>query len=134
MKNISNNTIVSVGMYKGSKTKPLEANKKGLFPLYLTVVSGLFPEGRNVLDGSIAEGLEIEAGNSYMLVINETETNEYGRQFQFTNMGKVSLMEFALASKKLEKPQIFSLETAEEKANRVAANVEAKIAAEMAEK
>jgi len=131
---ISNQTIVSVGLFQGTKDKPATANKNGLMPLYLTVVSGKFPKGRNVMDGSVAERAGIEPGKMYLISVDEVDANEYGRQFNYTKLSIIGGLEFAVAAKQLGAAQEFSLETDEEKATRVAANVEAKINAEMAEK
>lgn len=131
---ISNQTIISLGMYQGSAAKAVTANKNGLMPLYITPVSGKFPEGRNILDGSVAERGGFEAGKMYLISIDEIDANEYGRQFQFNKLSVISGMEFAIAAAQLGKAQVFSLETETEKATRVAANKEAAINAEMAEK
>lgn len=126
---ISNQTIVSVGMFQGTKDKPATANKNGLMPLYLTPVSGKFPEGRQVMDGSVAERAGIEPGKMYLINVDEVEANEYGRQFQITKLSVIGGIEFALAAKTLGAAQIFSLdETARQKAEELA-----KLVAETAE-
>jgi len=130
---ISNQTIVSVGMFQGTKDKPATANKNGLMPLYLTPVSGKFPEGRQVMDGSVAERAGIEPGKMYLINVDEVEPNEYGRQFQITKLSVIGGIEFALAAKTLGAAQLFSLETADEKEARKKAEELAKQIAETAE-
>ncbi len=134
MKNqISNQTVVSVGLFQGTKDKPAQPNKNGLIPLYLTPVSGKFPEGRQVMDGSVAERAGIEPGKMYLINVDEVDSNEYGRQFQITKLSVIGGIEFALAAKNLGAAQLFSLETADEKEARKKAEELAKQIAETAE-
>ena len=130
---ISNQTIVSVGLFQGTKDKPATANKNGLMPLYLTPVSGKFPEGRQVMDGTVAERAGIEIGKMYLINIDEVEANEYGRQFQITKLSVIGGIEFAMAAKQLGAAQLFSLESADEKEARQKAAELAKQVAETAE-
>lgn len=58
-------------------------NVNGVMPLIMTPLAGRLPN-RNVIDGTVAEVIGIEAGKTYVVkTIEGKETKEWGRTFTF---------------------------------------------------
>lgn len=65
-------------------------NKNGDSPLYLNVIAGKFPN-RNLLDGTIAKNMGVNAHETYLFSIKETEEDVvHGRRFSWTIVRKVT--------------------------------------------
>ena len=118
MSTLFNSTIiVSAKAYakinKKTGIRETVLDKKGKPSVWLTCLSGKMPN-RNILAGSIAESEGIEAGESYMLSVQEKESSpEYGRQFNFTFLKKLSFIELIQATgpdKPLGEPEVFSVD------------------------
>jgi hypothetical protein len=78
----------------------LKEDKNGLLPVMLQTVAG---NGINkcTLSGTVAERAGFTEGHSYLVAINEIESNEYGRQFQFNKLMEMSALDIIQASKEL---------------------------------
>lgn len=70
-------------------------DKNGNYPIQLTVVAGKCPSRAIVMSGSVAIGLGIEAGNTYVLQANYRDTNEYGDNWNHTVLGKLTPVDLA---------------------------------------
>ncbi len=68
-------------------------DKNGNLPIQLTVIAGKCPNRAIVMSGSVAIGLGIEAGNTYVLQANYRDTNEYGENFSHTVLSKLSAID-----------------------------------------
>lgn len=80
-------------------------DKNGAKPLLLKAIAGN-TINKSVLAGTLAESQGFELNKTYMVQIDEKESNEYGRQFQFTNLGELKGVELIKAIKELGKPTI----------------------------
>ncbi len=78
--------IVNVGSFKSATKSTLDKN--GNQSIYLTPLAGKFPKNRNVIAGTVAKDLKLEIGKNYVVQITEGKANEYGRQFNFLNLGE----------------------------------------------
>ena len=68
--------------------------RNGKMPLILVPTAGKFPGKRTVISGTIAKNEGFETGSNYLVKCSEGETSEqYGRQFVFNNIGKLSAIE-----------------------------------------
>lgn len=66
----------------------------GKMSLYLSPFAGEIPRNARVLNGTVAENLGVEAGNSYLIRIEYTgDHEEYGPQFRHMNATKLSASE-----------------------------------------
>lgn len=78
-----------------------EADSNGKMPVILRCIAGRIPN-RNVLSGTIAENEGFIPGKAYLAQVRETEaSDEYGRQFVFTNVSEASMMDIVDAESKL---------------------------------
>lgn len=92
---LTTNAIVNVNAYTGSTTKPAQADRNGKMPVIMTPFKGSVPNRAMVITGTVAERAGIETGNSYLVQFREIESNEYGRQFRHTNLGKIDAIDLA---------------------------------------
>ena len=83
-------------------------DKNGLDPIMLTSLAGKIPN-RNVLSGTTAQMLNFVVGKRYLVTFNETEANEYGRQFRITNGGEVSALEAVQSIATLGQPVLVNV-------------------------
>ncbi len=91
-------------------------DKNGKQALILLPVAGKIPN-RNILAGTTAERAGFESGKSYLVTVRETESNEYGRQFQWTKVCEVSSpLEIIKATKELGDGTVFSVDKVEAEA------------------
>lgn len=83
-----------------------EADKNGEMPILLKALAGK-SINKSILAGTIAKSSGFELNKSYMVQIAEGKpSDEYGRQFNFTNLGEVSGLELIKAIKELGNPVI----------------------------
>ena len=68
------------------------SDKNGLQPVMLRPIAGNVPN-KNVISGTVAERGGFREGKSYLVNILETESNEYGRNFQFQAISELSALE-----------------------------------------
>jgi hypothetical protein len=88
-------------------------DKNGLMPVILRVIAGQSPN-RLVLSGTIAAREGLNVGSSYLVQVQEGQTDEvYGRQFRHTNLGQISGLDLIKAMKELGSPSIFSVDAKE---------------------
>ena len=83
-------------------------DKNGLDPMMLTPLAGKAPN-RNVISGTTAQMLGFQLGKRYFVTFNETEANEYGRQFRITNGGEVSVIDAVQSVKELGQPVLVNV-------------------------
>ena len=93
--------IVTPSEFRGAKAKE---DVNGKMPVILNPVFGLMPYNR-IINGSIAENLGLEFGNSYLVSAVFTDninsaTGEVRQQIQVTNLGIISTTDLALSRKK----------------------------------
>jgi hypothetical protein len=85
-----------------------EADKNGHYPVILQVFAGKAPN-RIVISGTVAINGGLIPGKSYIAQCREQEYNEeYGRQFIWTALSEMSVMDILTAPKALGKPFVFS--------------------------
>ena len=78
-----------------------KADKNGLLPVLLKCTAGTMPN-KSILSGSVALSEGFEAGKSYICQYTETEeSEEYGREFTFSNCGVVTGLELVETAVKL---------------------------------
>lgn len=93
--------IVTPSEFRGAKAKE---DVNGKMPVILNPVFGTMPFNR-IINGSIAENLGLEFGNSYLISavfadnVNPA-TGEVRQQIQVTNLGVISTTDLALSRKK----------------------------------
>jgi len=93
--------IVTPSEFRGAKAKE---DVNGKMPVILNPVFGTMPFNR-IINGSIAENLGLEFGNSYLITavfadnVNPA-TGEVRQQIQVTNLGVISTTDLALSRKK----------------------------------
>lgn len=93
--------IVTPSEFRGAKAKE---DVNGKMPVILNPVFGTMPFNR-IINGSIAENLGLEFGNSYLISavfadnVNPA-TGETRQQIQVTNLGVISTTDLALSRKK----------------------------------
>lgn len=93
--------IVTPSEFRGAKAKE---DVNGKMPVILNPVFGTMPFNR-IINGSIAENLGLEFGNSYLITavfadnVNPA-TGEVRQQIQVTNLGIISTTDLALSRKK----------------------------------
>ena len=76
----------------------------GNLPVFLSPIAGTMPF-KNLLNGTIASNSGFEINGTYMVSVDELEEDaEYGRQFRFTNLGKLSIMDIITAKRELGSP------------------------------
>jgi hypothetical protein len=91
--------ICTVAQMQASDT--IKADKNGLLPVILTALAGKIPSKR-IIAGTIAQSSGFVPGASYVVAFTEGEEDEqFGRQFQFTNGGRVGAMEILEFNKAL---------------------------------
>lgn len=79
-------SAITVTSWNSGKT-----DKHGKQPKFLKPLAGTLPSiNKCVIAGTIAEKSSFELNKSYMVQVTESESNEYGRNFQFTNLGELS--------------------------------------------
>ena len=83
MARLSGLVLVAVAMFQGSTENPAQADKNGNFPVILNPLAGKIPSKR-VLSGTVARNMRLIAGKTALVAYQETEENEFGRQFNFT--------------------------------------------------
>jgi hypothetical protein len=111
MKNFNEVSIIKVSAFTGESARQ---DKHGLDPVILTVIAGKCPN-KSILSGTFAERELFEVGNTYLVMCQEIETSEeYGRQFRFTNLGKVPFSEMVSTMKQLGKATIVDVLSAED--------------------
>lgn len=93
--------IVTPSEFRGQKAKE---DVNGKMPVILNPVFGTMPFNR-IINGSIAENLGLEFGNSYLVSAVFTDnvnpaTGEVRQQIQVTNLGIISTTDLALSRKK----------------------------------
>lgn len=93
--------IVTPSEFRGQKAKE---DVNGKMPVILNPVFGTMPFNR-IINGSIAENLGFEFGNSYLVSAVFTDnvnpaTGEVRQQIQVTNLGIISTTDLALSRKK----------------------------------
>lgn len=89
-------------------TEKLDKHDKS--PVLLKCLAGKMPN-KAVISGTIAERSNFELNKSYLVQITETETNEYGRNFQFTNLGLLSALDILQVKKELGAATILEVTT-----------------------
>jgi hypothetical protein len=83
------------------------ADKNGHMPVLLNVLAGTCPDKR-VISGTVAKQEGFEIGKRYLVAVEETEADAtYGRQFNFTNAGELTMGELLESVKTLGKPTVF---------------------------
>jgi len=88
-------------------------DKNGESPVMLTILAGKAPN-RNVLSGTIAKREGLEVGKTYMLQVTEGKASEeFGRQFVFTKVNEVSVMDILNGLTALGPAAIFSIDQAD---------------------
>jgi len=89
--------IVAVANTKTFNKGGAEASvdKNGNYPIQLTVLAGRCPNRAIVMSGSVAIGLGIEAGNTYVLQVGFRDTNEFGDNWNHTVLGKLTPIDLA---------------------------------------
>lgn len=91
-----------------------EVDKNGLEPVIISPVLGRCPN-RNVLSGTIAQNLGIEAGKTYLFNVSEIEPDpEYGRRFIFTKLKELTAQEIIESVGKLKPRQLITVDEVEE--------------------
>ena len=71
----------------------------GNLPMLLACVAGVMPS-RSIINGTVALNMGLDANKTYLIQYKEGESDaEYGRQFNFTNLGQVSVLEILSAKK-----------------------------------
>lgn len=96
--------IVSTGVF--TKRGPSKTSNK--YPMIFTPISGSIPDKR-VLAAEIAENSGFEPHRTYMISVSETEpSDEWGRQFQFTNLGELNGLDLIKAQKELGPGSIYT--------------------------
>lgn len=93
--------IVTPSEFRGAKAKE---DVNGKMPVILNPIFGVMPYNR-IINGSIAENLGLEFGNSYLVSAVFTDnvnpaTGEVRQQIQVTNLGIISTTDLALSRKK----------------------------------
>ncbi len=93
--------IVTPSEFRGAKAKE---DVNGKMPVILNPIFGLMPYNR-IINGSIAENLGLEFGNSYLVSAVFTDnvnpaTGEVRQQIQVTNLGIIPTTDLALSRKK----------------------------------
>lgn len=107
---MNGSALVMVNEFQSANSKP-DRNEKN--PILLVSIAGKMPN-RAVLSGTIAERNGFEVGKKYMISYTEGETNQYGRQFSFTNEGEVtSVADTLLLKKEYGAPQIINVDIQE---------------------
>lgn len=93
--------VASVQPFTGTNDNPAQEDKNGKMPVVLVGVAGKYPDKR-VLSGTVAERAGLEVHNTYLVSTQETEADaQYGRQFNFTNLGKMNMADIISAKKEL---------------------------------
>ena len=72
---------------------PAMPDKNGKMPVQLTVLAGTAPARSTVVSGTIAENINLEVGNTYVVQATFNESNSYGDQFNLSVLGKPALFE-----------------------------------------
>ena len=89
------------------------ADKNGAKPMSLKAVAGK-NINKSILAGTLAANSGFELNKTYLVQISEKEANkEYGRQFQFTNLGEQKGLDVIKAAKELGSPVIVDVTTEE---------------------
>lgn len=83
-------------------------DKNGEMPVLLKTIAGK-SINKSILAGTLAKKSGFECNKSYIVQISEKEANEYGRQFNFTNLGEVSGIEILKAAKELGNPVVMKV-------------------------
>ena len=87
------------------------ADKHGKLPMLLKVVAGKVPN-RSIISGTIAEREGFVENNSYLCQYTESaESETYGRQFNFSNLGQISGMEIIKATAELGEAVVVDVAT-----------------------
>ena len=69
-----------------------DSDKNGLQPILLEPIAGIMPSKRTI-SGTLAVNSGFEPNQIYLVQITEGKSNEYGRNFNFANLGKLSPIE-----------------------------------------
>lgn len=105
---------MAVVTVKGFKKVGFETDKNGKQNVYLQIVSGKIPSKAQVLSGTIAANEGLEIGSTYAVNIVEIDpSEEYGRQFQVSSMGKLNFSDILSSVKELGTPVIVDMEEKE---------------------
>jgi hypothetical protein len=90
------------------------ADKNGNTPVLLKCVAGTMPN-RAIISGTVAENEGLVENSTYLVSITEGDIDaEYGRQFNFTNLGELGMMDIISAQKELGKSVVFDASASEE--------------------
>lgn len=93
--------VASAQPFTGPDSNPASADKNDKMPIILVGVAGKYPDKR-VLSGTVAERAGFEPHNTYLVSVQEGESDkEYGRQFTYTNLGKMNMADIISAKKEL---------------------------------
>lgn len=86
-----------------------EPDKNGLEPVIITPIFGKCPN-KNVLSGTIAKNLGIEAGKTYLFSVRETDPDEvYGRKFVFLAIQELTALEIMAISKEMTRGELITV-------------------------
>ena len=120
-KKLNGQVITAVKEFFGSKERPAKADTNELMPVILDIISGEYPTKR-ILSGTTAKLFGFEVGNVYLAKYEEKEEDEdYGRQFNWSVIMKLSLEDVITHSMKFGAPQAIEV------MNKVSLPVEEKI-------
>ncbi len=70
--------------------EPTTEDTNGNLPLQLNVIAGKCPSRAIVMNGTVAQGSGVEAGKTYVFMVNLRDTNEYGANYTHTVLGTLN--------------------------------------------
>ena len=112
-----NNTVLVKTSIASATT--YATDKNGLLPVVFTPLAGKLPNRSMFISGTVAEREGMSSNKMYLIQVSERTANEYGRQFQVSNLGEVNALDFATKAKdfisSLGTPEVFSVEEAVKK-------------------
>ena len=90
----------SIAIVNAVTLSHLKEDRNTLLPVMLQCVAGN-SVNKCTVSGTVAKNAGFVEGRSYLVSINEIESNEYGRQFQFNKLMEMSALDIIQASKEL---------------------------------
>ncbi len=88
-------------------------DRNGKNPVMLVNMAGKMPN-RNVLSGTVAENQGFELGKTYLARVREVESNNYGRQFNWTSVKELDALEILDMEDRLGSPEVINVDNEEE--------------------
>ncbi len=98
---LTTNVIIKTSTFRKEGGVPV-LDKNGKEAIIMNPVYGAIPNRAMVISGSAAENNKFKTDKIYTVQIREVKSNEYGRQFQHTNLGEIKTIDLVINANSLK--------------------------------